>query len=59
MASKRVGKIASSAIKNREQTPVMQWIRNTLLAVDRDPKTPAPGIAGPDGRVGNEVVEND
>ncbi|CAD5216986.1 unnamed protein product [Bursaphelenchus xylophilus] len=45
--SKRVGKIASQAIKNRSQTPIMSWLRDKLLAVHRN--EPA-GIPGPDGK---------
>ncbi|CAJ0594706.1 unnamed protein product [Cylicocyclus nassatus] len=43
-------KIADAATKNRTQTPFWTWLRNKLLAVDRLPGTPAPGIPGKDGK---------
>ncbi|CAJ0597866.1 unnamed protein product [Cylicocyclus nassatus] len=39
-------KIADAATKNRTQTTFWTWLRNKLLAVDRLPGTPAPGILG-------------
>lgn len=51
MASKRVGKIASAAVENRTQTPLMSWIRNKLLAVQRSTETPPPAIPDKDGKV--------
>ncbi|MFH4983319.1 hypothetical protein AB6A40_010028 [Gnathostoma spinigerum] len=49
MASGR--KIASALVENRSQTPFWTWIRNKLLAVNRQPITPPPGLPGPDGKV--------
>ncbi|KAI6184387.1 Complex I-B14.5a [Aphelenchoides bicaudatus] len=48
-SSQHVGKIASAAVKNREQTPLISWIRDKLLAVNRSPKTKPAGLPGPDG----------
>ncbi|PAV88802.1 hypothetical protein WR25_12066 [Diploscapter pachys] len=42
-------KIASAAIPHRSQSEFWQRIRNKLLAVYRDPKTPPAGLPGPDG----------
>lgn len=50
-SSQHVGKIASAAVKNREQTPLISWIRDKLLAVNRSPKTKPAGLPGPDGGV--------
>ncbi|VDO76833.1 unnamed protein product [Heligmosomoides polygyrus] len=43
-------KIAAATVQNRTQTPFWRWLRNKLLAVDRLPVTPPPGVAGPDGK---------
>uniref|UniRef100_A0AC35GP67 NADH dehydrogenase [ubiquinone] 1 alpha subcomplex subunit 7 n=1 Tax=Panagrolaimus sp. PS1159 TaxID=55785 RepID=A0AC35GP67_9BILA len=43
-------KIASAAIKNRKQTPIMSWLRDKLLAVGRRPDQAPPGLPGPDGK---------
>uniref|UniRef100_A0A7I4XS48 NADH dehydrogenase [ubiquinone] 1 alpha subcomplex subunit 7 n=1 Tax=Haemonchus contortus TaxID=6289 RepID=A0A7I4XS48_HAECO len=43
-------KIAAATVQNRTQTPFWTWIRNKLLAVDRLPKTPPPGLPTPDGK---------
>lgn len=43
-------KIASDTVKNRSSTPFFEWLRRKLLAVERDPKTPPPGISK-DGEV--------
>lgn len=41
--------MASAAIPHREQTPIMVWLRNKLLAsVNR---SGAAGLPGPDGKV--------
>ena len=44
-------KIASAAVNNRKQTPLMSWIRDKLLAVGRRPDQAPPGLPGPDGKV--------
>ncbi|KAE9418581.1 hypothetical protein Angca_001859 [Angiostrongylus cantonensis] len=46
----RVRKIADATVKNRTQTPFWNWLRNKLLAVDRLPITPPPGLPTPDGK---------
>ncbi|CAI4231791.1 unnamed protein product [Auanema sp. JU1783] len=43
-------KIAAATVQNRTQTPLWNWVRNKLLAVDRQKVTPPPGIAGEDGK---------
>ncbi|KAK0411982.1 hypothetical protein QR680_005965 [Steinernema hermaphroditum] len=43
-------KIASAAVQNRTQTPFWNWIRNKLLAVDRQKITPPPGLPTADGK---------
>lgn len=44
-------KIASAAVKNRSQAPFWVWLRNKLLAVDRQKITPPAGLGTPDGKV--------
>uniref|UniRef100_A0A0M3HS56 NADH dehydrogenase [ubiquinone] 1 alpha subcomplex subunit 7 n=1 Tax=Ascaris lumbricoides TaxID=6252 RepID=A0A0M3HS56_ASCLU len=43
-------KIASAAVKNRSQAPFWVWLRNKLLAVDRQKITPPAGLGTPDGK---------
>ncbi|VDM85345.1 unnamed protein product, partial [Strongylus vulgaris] len=43
-------KIADAAVKNRTQTPFWTWLRNKLLAVDRQPGIPPPGLPTKDGK---------
>ncbi|CAJ0581253.1 unnamed protein product, partial [Mesorhabditis spiculigera] len=43
-------KIADASVQNRSTSPLIAWLRRKLLAVDRLPVTPPPGIAGPDGK---------
>ncbi|VDK49142.1 unnamed protein product [Anisakis simplex] len=43
-------KIASTAVKNRSQAPFWVWLRNKLLAVDRQKITPPPGLERSDGK---------
>ncbi|KJH42675.1 NADH:ubiquinone oxidoreductase subunit B14.5a [Dictyocaulus viviparus] len=43
-------KIAAATVQNRTQTPFWNWLRNKLLAVDRQPITPPPGLPTPDGK---------
>ncbi|KHJ84887.1 hypothetical protein OESDEN_15393 [Oesophagostomum dentatum] len=43
-------KIADAAVKNRTQTPFWNWLRNKLLAVDRLPGPPPPGLPTADGK---------
>uniref|UniRef100_A0A8R1HL48 NADH dehydrogenase [ubiquinone] 1 alpha subcomplex subunit 7 n=1 Tax=Caenorhabditis japonica TaxID=281687 RepID=A0A8R1HL48_CAEJA len=43
-------KIAAATVQNRTQTPFWNWLKQKLLASDRLPITPPPGIAGPDGK---------
>lgn len=38
-------KIASVAVKNRRSTPFFEWLRNKFLAIERDPRTPPPGVS--------------
>ncbi|KAI6196716.1 Complex I-B14.5a [Aphelenchoides besseyi] len=45
-----VSKIAPKTIQNRRRTPFFSWLRDKLLAVDRDPKTPPPGLPTADGK---------
>lgn len=47
----KVPKMASANIKTTDNTPLFAWIRDKLLAVKRDPRTPPPGIPAPDGEV--------
>uniref|UniRef100_A0A0K0E7C3 NADH dehydrogenase [ubiquinone] 1 alpha subcomplex subunit 7 n=1 Tax=Strongyloides stercoralis TaxID=6248 RepID=A0A0K0E7C3_STRER len=37
-------KIAPATVKNRRQTPIMEWIRDALLASSRKPITPPSGL---------------
>lgn len=50
----KIPKIAPKDVVNRKQTPIMEWIRNKLLAVDRSDKTPPPGLPTED----NQAVYN-
>ncbi|KAK6017706.1 hypothetical protein OSTOST_16769 [Ostertagia ostertagi] len=43
-------KIAAATVQNRTQTPFWRWVRNKLLAVDRLPITPPPGLPTADGK---------
>ncbi|CAI2323657.1 unnamed protein product [Caenorhabditis sp. 36 PRJEB53466] len=43
-------KIAAASVQNRSQTPFWNWLKQKLLASDRLPITPPPGIAGEDGK---------
>uniref|UniRef100_A0A1I7UUF6 NADH dehydrogenase [ubiquinone] 1 alpha subcomplex subunit 7 n=1 Tax=Caenorhabditis tropicalis TaxID=1561998 RepID=A0A1I7UUF6_9PELO len=43
-------KIAAATVQNRSQTPFWNWLKQKLLASDRLPITPPPGIAGEDGK---------
>ncbi|KAL6732451.1 NADH:ubiquinone oxidoreductase subunit B14.5a [Ancylostoma duodenale] len=43
-------KIAAATVQNRTQTPFWTWVRNKLLAVDRQKITPPPGLPTPDGK---------
>ena len=47
----KVPKLASSTIENTKSTPLFSWIRDRLLIVRRDPKTPPPGPQLPGGKV--------
>lgn len=49
MASGR--KISDITTKNRAMTPFFAWIRDKLLAVDRQNITPPPGLPTPNGKV--------
>ncbi|VDN51195.1 unnamed protein product [Dracunculus medinensis] len=48
MASGR--KISDITTKNRAMTPFFAWIRDKLLAVDRQNITPPPGLPTPNGK---------
>lgn len=50
MAS-QIPKIAPKTVVNRQQTPIIVWIRDKLLAIRRDRRTPPPGLPTPDGEV--------
>ncbi|WKX92429.1 hypothetical protein Q1695_010449 [Nippostrongylus brasiliensis] len=43
-------KIAAATVQNRTQTPFWVWLRNKLLAVQRQPVTPPPGLPTADGK---------
>ncbi|CEF63348.1 NADH:ubiquinone oxidoreductase subunit B14.5a family-containing protein [Strongyloides ratti] len=40
----KLKKIASETVQNRRQTPLMEYVRDKLLAAYRDPITPQPGL---------------
>uniref|UniRef100_A0AC35TWX1 NADH dehydrogenase [ubiquinone] 1 alpha subcomplex subunit 7 n=1 Tax=Rhabditophanes sp. KR3021 TaxID=114890 RepID=A0AC35TWX1_9BILA len=48
----KVAKIASEAVKNRTQTPFGSWVRDKLLAVNRQKITAPPGLAKEGGECG-------
>lgn len=52
----KIPKIAPKDVVNRKQTPIMEWIRNKLLAVDRSDKTPPPGLPTEDNQVNKLLV---
>ncbi|CAJ0963566.1 unnamed protein product, partial [Mesorhabditis belari] len=43
-------KIADATVQNRTQTPFFSWLRNKLLAVDRQKITPPTGVPRADGK---------
>jgi hypothetical protein len=56
MSSQRVGKIVSTSVQNRRQTPLISWIRSKLLGVDRSPETKPPGLPDADGNVSTRFL---